>query len=45
MKIARDRFSLVAVIVMGLQSQALAQTDADHAVTYNGEVGQILNEN
>ena len=45
MNIPKGCFGLAAVIVMGLQSHALAQSDADHTVTYNGEVGQILNEN
>ena len=45
MNIPKGCFGLAAVIVMGLQSHALAQSDADLTVTYNGEVGQILNEN
>ena len=45
MNIPKGCFGLIVLIAMGLQSHALAQSGADHVVTYNGEVGQILNQN
>jgi hypothetical protein len=45
MKIAKGCLSAAALALFGLQGQALAQTDVDHAVTYTGDVGRILNEN
>ncbi|PCJ27062.1 MAG: hypothetical protein COA96_03875 [SAR86 cluster bacterium] len=45
MKISKGWLGLGAVALLGFQTQAMAQADADHAVTYNGEVGRILNEN
>lgn len=37
--------SLGALALLGFHTQALAQADADHAITYNADVGRILNEN
>ena len=45
MKIRKGWLSIAALALLGFQTQALAQADADHAVTYNGDVGRILNEN
>jgi hypothetical protein len=45
MKIAKGWLSIAALALLGFQTQAMAQVDADHAVTYNGDVGRILNEN
>lgn len=45
MKIAKGCLSIAALALIGFQTQALAQADADHAVTYTGDVGRILNEN
>jgi mono/diheme cytochrome c family protein len=45
MKIAKGLPGIVTLALMGFQTQALAQADADHVVTYTGDVGRILNEN
>ena len=45
MKIAKGCLSIAALALIGFQTQVLAQADADHAVTYTGDVGRILNEN
>ena len=45
MKIAKGCLSIAVLALIGFQTQALAQADADHAVTYTGDVGRILNEN
>jgi hypothetical protein len=45
MKISKGCLSIAALALIGFQTQALAQADADHAVTYTGDVGRILNEN
>ena len=42
---ASSLIGLGALAILGFQTQALAQSDADHAVTYNSDVGRILNEN
>ena len=44
MKMSRSCLSFAAVALLGFQTQALAQ-DADHPVTYNGDVGRIINDN
>ncbi len=43
MKTSRAWLGLTALALLGFQTQAVAQ--ADHQVTYNGEVGRIINEN
>lgn len=45
MRISKHWLGLGALAALGFQTQAMAQADADHAITYNGEVGRILNEN
>jgi hypothetical protein len=45
MKITKSCLSIAALALIGFQTQALAQADANHAVTYTGDVGRILNEN
>ena len=43
MKASKNWLGLTALALLGYQTQAMAQ--ADHQVTYNGEVGRIINEN
>ena len=43
MKTPRAWLGLTALALLGYQTQAMAQ--AEHQVTYNGEVGRIINEN
>ena len=43
MKSLKTWLGLSALALLGWQTQAMAQ--ADHEVTYNGEVGRIINEN
>ena len=45
MKISKTWLSLAVLALLGFQTQALAQADAAAPVTYNGEVGRIINEN
>ncbi|MEX0964267.1 MAG: hypothetical protein WDZ52_09545 [Pseudohongiellaceae bacterium] len=45
MSISRGWLGLAALTAVGFQATALAQSAADHEVTYNGEVGKIINEN
>lgn len=45
MSISKGWLGLAALAAAGFQVSALAQSAADHDVTYNGEVGKILNEN
>lgn len=45
MSISKGWLGLVALAAAGFQVTALAQSDANHEVTYNGEVGKIINEN
>jgi len=45
MGISKGWLGLGALAALGFQASALAQTAADHEVTYNGEVGRIINEN
>lgn len=45
MKVSKVWLGLSALLALGLQGQVLAQTAADHPITYNGEVGKIINEN
>ena len=45
MSISKGWLGLAALAAAGFQVTALAQSAADHDVTYNGEVGKILNEN
>ncbi len=45
MKKTSSWLGLGALALLGFQTQAIAQADADHAVTYNSDVGRILNEN
>jgi len=44
MKTYKACLSLTALTLLGFQAQSFAQ-DADHRVTYNGEVGRIINDN
>lgn len=43
MKTSSTWLGLATIALLGFQTQAVAQ--ADHQVTYNGEVGRIINEN
>jgi len=45
MSISKGWLGLAALAAAGFQVTALAQSDANHEVTYNGEVGKIINEN
>ena len=45
MSISKGWIGLAALAAVGFQATALAQSAADHEVTYNGEVGKIINEN
>lgn len=45
MSISKGWLGLAALAAAGFQVSALAQSAADHDVTYNGEVGKIINEN
>ena len=45
MSISKGWLGLAALAAVGFQVTALAQSDANHEVTYNGEVGKIINEN
>ncbi len=45
MRISKTCLGLGALLLLGFQTQAMAQADADHAITYNSDVGRILNEN
>ncbi|NQV68458.1 MAG: hypothetical protein HQ498_00395 [Pseudohongiella sp.] len=45
MRILKSCLGLGALLLLGFQTQAMAQADADHAITYNSDVGRILNEN
>ncbi len=45
MRIIKSCLGLGALVLLGFQTQAMAQADADHAITYNSDVGRILNEN
>ena len=45
MKIAQGWLATVAITLLGFQSQASAQTQATDDLTYNGKVGQIINDN
>ena len=44
MRFSRSRLSFAIMALLGFQAQAMAQ-DANHEVTYNGEVAKIINEN
>ncbi len=45
MSISKGWLGLAALAAVGFQATALAQSAVDHEVTYNGEVGKIINEN
>ena len=45
MSISKGWLGLATLVAVGFQVTALAQSDANHEVTYNGEVGKIINEN
>lgn len=45
MKIAKSWIGTAALAVIGVQGQAMAQADHSDELSYNGEVGRIINEN